>query len=544
MFPRQKSYPNDHGVSVSSSPQADATLPALRLWSIHRSITVAVIAALLLVSAMIAAAFWYAGWPTFQRDATVTAGMLFDLLKLVFVVVAGVGGVGALVVAYRRQRVAEHAIALAEGDHQLARAADLRAEIARALAQAADERAKVETDRNGVRLFNERFAKASEQLGSEKAPSRLAGAYAMASLADDWIDGRQVCIDVLCGYLRMPYTPPLSIGNAIPGERGRGPAEVTKSFNSAREEREVRHTVMRLIAKRLRADVKGVLSWRGLDFDFTGAVFDGGDFSKVAFDGGVVSFAKSEFCSGDFSFAEAAFLGGDVSFDGARFGGARVSFSKADFRGGRVSFCDASFDGGEVSFVKSRFTGGKVNFVDARFSGSEVSFEAANFNGGGGALGLSMNGAEFKDGFVSFDGVWLEHVDLFFNDIVLSGGRISFNRAQFVRCDLLLLGAIVDGGLLSFERAALRSAVVAFPGANFAGGEVSFQEISSDVSGAADEVRSMVTFDQATFDGGKVSFDGAVLDMPIDFDEWPDGQPPLGVHVSAGLRVSVPFSDL
>ncbi|MFK3981275.1 hypothetical protein ACI2K4_12960 [Micromonospora sp. NPDC050397] len=46
--------------------------------------------------------------------------------------------------------------------------------MTRALAEAADERAEVETDRNGVRLFDERFVKASEQLGSDGAAVRLA----------------------------------------------------------------------------------------------------------------------------------------------------------------------------------------------------------------------------------------------------------------------------------------------------------------------------------------------------------------------------------
>ena len=29
----------------------------------------------------------------------------------------------------------------------------------------------------------------------------------MAGLADDWGQNRQTCVEVLCGYLRMPYEP-------------------------------------------------------------------------------------------------------------------------------------------------------------------------------------------------------------------------------------------------------------------------------------------------------------------------------------------------
>src|SRR5689334_7800894 len=59
-----------------------------------------------------------------------------------------------------------------------------------------------------TRTLNERFATAAGQLGGDKPSAvQLAGVYAMAVLADDWKENRQVCVDVLCGYLRMPYEP-------------------------------------------------------------------------------------------------------------------------------------------------------------------------------------------------------------------------------------------------------------------------------------------------------------------------------------------------
>jgi hypothetical protein len=54
-------------------------------------------------------------------------------------------------------------------------------------------------DEQRTRTFNERFATAAGQLGSDKPAVRLAGVYAMAGLADDWKGNRQTCIDVLCG---------------------------------------------------------------------------------------------------------------------------------------------------------------------------------------------------------------------------------------------------------------------------------------------------------------------------------------------------------
>ncbi|MET7881360.1 hypothetical protein ABZS52_31050 [Micromonospora profundi] len=445
-------------------------MPELRLWGIRRSIALAVATALLLVGGLIAAALGYAGWPGLERGATVTAATLFDLLKLVFAVVAGVGGVAALVVAYRRQRVAEHTNALAEFAHQLAHAADLRAEVTKALAEAADERAKIETDRNGMRLFNERFAKASEQLGSEKAAVRLAGVYAMAGLADDWREGRQTCIDVLCAYLRMPYTPPSDALNEMPTQAdGQAPTADAETVRAAREEREVRHTVIRLVGRHLRPAENDAISWSGYDLDFTGAVFDGGDFSLVTFSGGRVSFVGATFSAGAVSFDEATFSGGRVFFDWATFSGGPVSFDKASFSGGRVSFDRAEFTGGQVSFEGATFSDGRVSFDGGEFSGGWASFGGSTF----------------------------------------SGGEVSFGVVKFSGGDVVFDGSTFSGGEVSFG------------GSTFSGGEVSF--------GVATFSGGDVVFRGARFSGGNVVFDEATFDVVPTFDNWPGGRPPDGL---------------
>jgi hypothetical protein len=100
-----------------------------------------------------------------------------------------------------------------------------------------------------TRTLNERFATAAGQLGSDKPAVRLAGVYAMAGLADDWEENRQTCVDVLCGYLRMPYEP-------APGQKAPGPERL-----AFRASREVRHTVIRLIGAHLRRGT--AVSWQG-----------------------------------------------------------------------------------------------------------------------------------------------------------------------------------------------------------------------------------------------------------------------------------------
>ena len=105
---------------------------------------------------------------------------------------------------------------------------------------------------------------------------------------------------MLCAYLRMPYEPG-------PGEDTPEPQRL-----AFRAFREVRHTVIRVITAHLREDA--AVSWQGLNFDFTGAVFDGGDFSLARFSGGLVNFGNARFSGGWVSFVGAEFSGGRVGF--------------------------------------------------------------------------------------------------------------------------------------------------------------------------------------------------------------------------------------
>jgi Pentapeptide repeats (9 copies)/Pentapeptide repeats (8 copies) len=273
----------------------------------------------------------------------------------------------ALVTGYRRQRVAEFAQELADRAQELADRAE---------------------DREAARLFNERFGEAAGQLGHDSAAVRLAGVYAMARLADDWPAQRQTCVDVLCAYLRMPYQP-------APGPDA--PATDQQAFRSLRE---VRHTVIRVITAHLQPGGPAALitqDWRGLSLDFTGTVFDGGDFGGAQFTG-TVSFRGARFDGGEVSFGGAQFTG-TVSFRGARFDGGEVSFRGARFTGGAVSFARARFAGGRVSFALAWFTGAEVSFSSAEFAGGKVSFSSAEFAGGK----VIFSGARFTGGKVSFD---------------------------------------------------------------------------------------------------------------------------------------------
>jgi hypothetical protein len=235
-----------------------------------------------------------------------------------------------------------------------------------------------------VQTLNARFATAAEELGSDKpAAVRLAGVYAMAGLADDWEDNRQICIDVLCAYLRMPYLP----------DPGAGQARLTFLAD-----REVRHTVIRVVTEHLKEGAEP--SWQGRRFDFTGAVFDGGDFEDAIFSGSTVNFDNAKFTGGEVNFINAKFASGGISFIGAEFTGGMVWFIGAEFTGSTVNFGHAEFTGSAVNFDSARFCSGSVHFNSATFSrGSTVSFDDAEFSGSW----VDFRGATLTGGIVDFN---------------------------------------------------------------------------------------------------------------------------------------------
>ena len=134
----------------------------LRLWPIGWALAVCFTIAVVGLAGLTWVALASLHYPKLPRLSTVSLHDFIGILQLVFASVAGAGALVALVMAYRRQRVAE-----------------------------------VSSAHDRTRVFNERFVAISTQLGDDQNAVRLAGVHAMAGLADDWEENRQTCIDVL-----------------------------------------------------------------------------------------------------------------------------------------------------------------------------------------------------------------------------------------------------------------------------------------------------------------------------------------------------------
>ncbi|MEU0881059.1 pentapeptide repeat-containing protein [Lentzea sp. NPDC005914] len=356
-----------------------------------------VAAAILLVSAAALVVLWV--WIDSLRFADVDkrATAHLEAVKVASAIAVGGGGLFALYLAARRQRTQE-----------------LELEVRREELHGRDLDA-------AERRVTELYTKAADQLGSDKAPVRLAGMYALDRLANDNPQHRQVVIDLLCAYLRMPY-----------------PAADSTQGQKA-EEREVRMTAQRLLATRSRPftdperpEQENPKYWPELfEFDLTGATL--ADFNMSGCRVSLANFGKAVFV-GDATFARAVFrdvaefssatFGGVVGFEhavfehAAEFGDARfehhTEFSSAQFRA-FAYFVDASFDGRAV-------------FAGTLFDGEGV-FERAEF-----ASYCTFIGAIFRDGVDFVAAGFAGSTE--FSDVKFGRGSSFENAAFSVRPDL------------------------------------------------------------------------------------------------------------
>lgn len=463
-----------------------------------------------------ALATWGLGWVMsgdtkwFENDSITGEGGLFEIVRasVALVGVVGIAIGGAL--AYRRQRLGESQFKLAQSQDEEQRAKDRR-----------------DHDRDVVAALRDRFTTAAAQLGDDNLSVRLAGVYAMAALADEWLARRdadkradeeaQVCIEVLCAYVRADASP----------VQGQLPQDDDADY--PQWDVEVRQAVVSTIAKRLRREYP---AWAGRTFDFTGSRFSGQfdlnethlgspdttvifyracfsagrvDLRHTVFSGGLVDFGEAKFSGAYVYFDEAELSGGIVDFSGASFTRGYLDFERATFCGGVLDFDDAEFSGGAVDFRWAAFQGRRmfaihedVKFGSARFAGARVDFRRAKFAGGN----VDFRGAHFSDGVVDFRQAEFSGGAVYFVEVRSSDGQLRPVRGSY------FVEAMFSGGKVDFREA------------EFSGGEVGFN--GAEFSGAK------VLFGNAVFSGGRVMFDEVAAQdesWPTD-GPWPIGEPP------------------
>lgn len=200
------------------------------------------------------------------------------------------------------------------------------------------ERARAELDRD--KTSDERFAKSVELLGHHADQVRVGALHALAGLARNRPDYTQTVLDVLCSYLRRPFSHPQY--EASPGDPSRAEVEPSEKWpadqiDTADRERQVRQTAQRLITELLpeATDETGPLH----DLDLTAASLEHFDLAKRRL--GRLVARRAQFYG--INRLAGIRLHRRALFSGARFHG-RVDFYSARFDGG-LSFRDTRFDG-------------------------------------------------------------------------------------------------------------------------------------------------------------------------------------------------------
>ena len=271
------------------------------------------------------------------------------------------------------------------------------------------EIATVLTDQDATeRRITELYTKAVEQLGSDKAPVRLGGLYALERLAQDNPAHRQTIVNVICAYLRMPFSPPATAGK----QELDAEAAVVAFFRGETSamlddtERQVRLTAQHILADHLRddrpkdkpsTDPPSPRFWPDIRLDLAGAT--------------LIHFNLENGVMADADFRRATFIG-DGHFKHATFTGP-ARFTGATFNI-HAWFSDATFRGDAL-------------FVAATLQGA-ATFDGATFGGLAWFDNATIGAAGFNE--TTFGS------QAFFKDVTLNGkGHVSFDRSRVLSPD-------------------------------------------------------------------------------------------------------------
>jgi hypothetical protein len=135
------------------------------------------------VAVAVGVTLWLLAIAGSAKAGTDLANARLDAVRTGLAAGAGAGAAVGLILAFRRQHHQEVATILD----------DLHATL---------------TDLDATeRRITELYTKAVEQLGNEKSPVRLGGLYSLERVAQDNPAHRQTIVNVICAYLRMPFSP-------------------------------------------------------------------------------------------------------------------------------------------------------------------------------------------------------------------------------------------------------------------------------------------------------------------------------------------------
>ena len=271
---------------------------------------------------------------------------------------------------------------------------------------------KEKNDREHLRQVRadrrERYTKAVEQLGDEKAPIRMGGVYTLVGLVDEWLEDEsiekyedrlkegQVIINNLCAYIRSPFTL-TSHYNELSNPTPKGIYKDKKEKFYADKatldsETDVRLGIIKEIHDRIQGPDKNTPgAWSDFEYDFSGSTF----FYPIDL--------TNSYYAKPINFSGSTYKGW-ADFCGSTYQG-RVDFSGSIYQGG-ADFSGSIYQGGAY-FTCSIYQGGAYftcsTYTDwADFRGSTYTdwayFTGSTYQGGAYFTGSTYTGwADFRD---------------------------------------------------------------------------------------------------------------------------------------------------
>ena len=271
----------------------------------------------------------------------------------------------------------------------------------------------------------ERYTKAVEQLGDEKAPVRMGGVYTLVGLVDEWLEEKslsdderfkegQVIINNLCAYIRSPFTLAShynELSEDAPSLEGiykdkKEEFYVDKAILDS--EADVRLSIIKEIHDRIQVPDKNTPgAWSDFEYDFSGSIFFYSvdltnsyytkyvNFSGATYQGwadfrrstyqGWANFRESTY-QGEANFSESTYQG-EADFRRSTYQG-EANFSESTYQGwanfrrstyqGWANFSESTYQGW-ANFCESTYQGW-ANFCESTYQG-EADFRRSTYQG-------------------------------------------------------------------------------------------------------------------------------------------------------------------
>ncbi|WP_281952322.1 pentapeptide repeat-containing protein [Rothia dentocariosa] len=228
----------------------------------------------------------------------------------------------------------------------------------------------------------ERYTKAVEQLGDEKAPVRMGGVYTFVGLVDEWLEEEsiekyedrlkegQVIINNLCAYIRSPFTlasryDELSKDNPI--SEGIYKDNQQKFYSDKAElkaEADVRLGIIQEIHDRIQVPDKNTPgAWSDFEYDFSGSTFFYPIDLTNSYYAKPINFSGSTY-EGGANFSDSTYQG-EANFNDSTYQG-EANFNDSSYKGG--AYFSASSYKGWADFTRSTYQGW-ADFSDSSYKG-------------------------------------------------------------------------------------------------------------------------------------------------------------------------------